>query len=87
MQVLTARFNRKTVNAVRFSFINIRISIIFMHSRSKLTSEMRQKVRKIGKKTRAKPYQSTVDTGYNGLSGDQKIWHVITEVRYNQHFQ
>ena len=33
------------------------------------------------------PEVSTVDTGYNVLSGDQKIWYVITEVRYKQYFQ
>ena len=31
--------------------------------------------------------ETTVDTGYNVLSGDQKIWYVITEVRYKQYFQ
>ena len=30
---------------------------------------------------------NTVDTGYNVLSGDQKIWYVITEVRYKHYFQ
>ena len=37
-------FNRKTANAVRFPIIKIRISITFMHLRSKLTSEMCVKI-------------------------------------------
>ena len=42
-------FNRKAVNTVRFSII--RISITFMHLRSKLTSEICQKVGSLGEKT------------------------------------
>ena len=30
---------------------------------------------------------NAVDTGYNVLLGDQKIWYVITKVRYKQYFQ
>ena len=37
-------FNRKIKNTVRFSIIKIRISNIFMQLRSKLTSEIRQKI-------------------------------------------
>ena len=33
-------FNRKAKNNVRFFFIKIRISVIFMHLRSKMTSEI-----------------------------------------------
>ena len=32
-------------------------------------------------------FKNTADTGYNVLSGDQKIWYIITEVRYKQNFQ
>ena len=37
-------FDRKTANRVRFSIIKIKISIIFMHLRSKLTSEICAKI-------------------------------------------
>ena len=44
-------FNRKTINTVRFSIIKIRISVMFMYLRSKLTSEMYTKVENLHGKT------------------------------------
>ena len=38
------RFNRKTVNTVKFSIAKLRIPLICMHLQSKLTSEMCQKI-------------------------------------------
>ena len=50
-------FNRKTKNTVRFSTIKIRLSIFFMHLRSKPISEIHPKVGSLdGKK--AKLFQS-----------------------------
>ena len=47
----TGWFNRKTENTVRFSIVKIRLSIIFMHLRSKLTSEICQKIGGLNGKT------------------------------------
>ena len=44
-------FNRKPKNTVRFSIIIIRISIIFMHLRSELFSEISQKIGDLDWKT------------------------------------
>ena len=44
-------FNRKMVNTVQFFIIKIRISIIFKHLQSKLTSEICPKVGGLGRKT------------------------------------
>ena len=44
-------FNRKTVNVVWFPITRIRILINFMHSRSKQTSEICQKVQRLDGKT------------------------------------
>ena len=45
-------FNRKTKDTVRFFTIKIRISIIFMHLRSKLTSEIGPKIGGLDRKTK-----------------------------------
>ena len=47
----TGLFNRKTKNTMRFSVIEIRISVVFMHLRSKPTSEIHQKIRDLDGKT------------------------------------
>ena len=42
------------MNAIRFSIIKVRISIIFMYLRSKLTSKMWQKIECLDKKKERK---------------------------------
>ena len=50
-QMLIGWFNRKTVSTVRFTIIKIRISMNFIHLRSKLTSEICQKIGSLDGKT------------------------------------
>ena len=49
--VLTEKQTDKKKNTLRFSIMNIRISIIFTHLRSKLTSEICQNVGSLDDKT------------------------------------
>ena len=47
----TGWLNRETTNTVRFSIMKIRISINFVHLRSKLTAEICSKVGSVDRKT------------------------------------
>ena len=52
------QFNRKKKSTVQFCNLNIRISVILIHLRSKLTSEIWQKVERLEERNRAKLSQS-----------------------------